>query len=128
MKHLLLISVLLAVLPTHSQTLNHFGEWEGDCLPYISIGKGCCSTAYQGIPISTTKTRFTHETFLATINLKKNNKKVKYLEIRLNKSSEDYDRIQCTALVYELDIDMHRRHNFMSFSCQLIKYQEYEEK
>ena len=39
-----------------------YGDWQGDCIPMLSIGENCCSTIWCGVPISSTDMLFENDT------------------------------------------------------------------
>lgn len=84
----------------NGNSLQHlYGDWQCDCLPMLSIGENCCSTVWNGVPISSTDMLFENDTLHVLFLLTTHKNKATYMEINIHATAND---ASCLIEVYEV--------------------------
>ena len=98
-----------------------YGDWQGECLPMLSIGEKCCSTIWEGVPISSTDVIFENDTLHIILLLTKQKRQTLYLIINLYAAANNDT---CHVDIYEVT-DYHGRTRYFQIesktTCKLNK-------
>ena len=109
-----------ACLSNRNNIQHFYGDWQGTCIPMLSVGENCCSTIWEGVPISSTDVFFENDTLHVILLLTKQKRQTSYLIINLYAANNT----TCHVDFYE-ETDYHGRTRYFQIesktTCKLSK-------